>query len=184
MSKVAVPNAIFSALPVVIVGSIAGDRINYETLACFGMLALRPRVHVYIGSGRSHQTNVGVKEHGVYSINVPSVDLLQETDYVGLVSGRNVDKSKVFTTFYGAHDKAPMIEECRLSAVCRVVRTTEVGANDVFIGEIVETFVEKDCMREGQPDISRIAPLLLGGSQRPAFYWNMGEPIGRAFEAG
>jgi flavin reductase (DIM6/NTAB) family NADH-FMN oxidoreductase RutF len=184
MPKVSVPNAVFSALPVIIAGSMIEGRINFVTLACFGMLSSGSRVYVYIGSRRAHETNVGVRQHGVYSVNVPSADLLEKTDYVGLVSGRNVDKAALFTTFFGADDKAPMIEECRFNAVCRVVQTIEVGGNDVFIGKIVEAFVDEDCMFEGQPDLARIQPLFLGGSSRGADYWGIGEPVGRAFEIG
>ncbi len=185
MSKVAVPNAVFSALPVVIAGSMSTGQVDFATFGCFGMLCLHPHVHVYIGSGRSHQTNVGVGENGVYSINVPSVDLLEKTDYAGLVSGHRVDKSSLFTIFFGTDDKAPMIEECHFNAVCQVVQTIEVGTNDVFIGEIVEAFVDGDCMSEdGHPDLARIRPLLLSVFPQADRYWDKGEPVGEAFGVG
>lgn len=34
-----------------------------------------------------------------------------ETDYVGLVSGRDTDKSTVFKSFLGSVDKAPLITD-------------------------------------------------------------------------
>ena len=33
----------------------------------------------------------------------------EKTDYVGLILGHNTDKSKVFKTFFGKVDKAPLI---------------------------------------------------------------------------
>jgi len=48
---------------------------------------------------KKHYAPEGIRETRTFSVNIPSVDLLTETDYCGIVSGRNVDKSKVFSLF-------------------------------------------------------------------------------------
>jgi flavin reductase (DIM6/NTAB) family NADH-FMN oxidoreductase RutF len=86
-------------LPICIAGSIINGKINYATYGCFGLLSPRPTTYVYIGSVEPHYTNTGIKENGYFSINIPSVEQMQKTDYVGLVSGRDSDKSTFLNHF-------------------------------------------------------------------------------------
>jgi flavin reductase (DIM6/NTAB) family NADH-FMN oxidoreductase RutF len=44
-------------------------------------------------------TATGIRENQTFSVNIPSVDIVKETDYCGLVSGKNQDKSQVFECF-------------------------------------------------------------------------------------
>ncbi len=46
-----------------------------------------------------HYTNKGIRENQVFSINIPSADLVEKVDYCGLVSGKNIDKSQVLSVF-------------------------------------------------------------------------------------
>lgn len=51
-----------------------------------------------------HYTNACIKENSYFSVNIPSDKVVQKMDYVGLVSGRDMDKSGVFTAFYASVD--------------------------------------------------------------------------------
>jgi flavin reductase (DIM6/NTAB) family NADH-FMN oxidoreductase RutF len=99
---------------------------------------------------------------------------------VGLVSGRDADKSKTFRVFYGSVDKAPLIEECPVNIVCKLIQTVDLPTQEIFIGEVVETFVNKDCCEDNKPVLSKVNPLLLGGGA----YWGLGEKVGNAFKDG
>ena len=170
------------AVPAVIVGATVNGRPNYLTLGCFGLMSIaKPTISIM--SGQSHYTNEGIRETGYFSVNVPSRDLVAGTDYVGLVSGRKVDKSGLFKSFYGTVDKAPMIEECPANLLCRVVKTDElpnVPGHEIFYGEVVEAYVSKDCLTDGQPDTKKINPLLLSNGG----YWDIGSRAGAAWKEG
>ncbi|WP_424358214.1 flavin reductase family protein [Methanocella sp. MCL-LM] len=176
------------ALPVAIVGSMVNGKANFNTLGCFGLLsAVKPMV--YIMSGKSHYTNVGIRESGYFSVNIPSEELVAKTDYVGLVSGRDTDKSGVFSSLFGAADKAPMIKECPVNILCKVLKSEELSnspvsdiVSEVFIGEVLEVYVSKDCLTDGRPDLRKINPLLLGGN--PLMYWTLGSQAGLAYKDG
>jgi flavin reductase (DIM6/NTAB) family NADH-FMN oxidoreductase RutF len=170
------------AVPAVIVGAMVNGRPNYLTLGCFGLMSIaKPTVSIM--SGKSHYTNAGIRETGYFSVNVPSPDLVRETDYVGLVSGHKVDKSGLFKSFFGSVDTAPMIEECPVNLLCRVVKTDElpnVPGHEIFYGEVLEVYVSQDCMIDGQPDTGKINPLLLSNGR----YWDIGGPVGVAWKEG
>ncbi len=72
---------------------------------------------------KRHYTNTGIRKNGTFSVNIPSAEMVKETDYCGLLSGKDVDKAELFENFYGKLWTAPMIEECPLNIECRLIKT-------------------------------------------------------------
>jgi len=167
-------------LPAVLVGAIVDGRPNFETLGNCGIISVNPSV-IYISSAKSNYTNRGIIEHGVFSVNIPSVDLVERVDYCGLVYGANTDKSRVFDCFYEENDKIPMISDCPVNLACRVTRTVEVHNMDVFIAEVIATLVREDCTTGGYADTRKVNPLIYCMDN---LYWNIGDTIGKGFNVG
>ncbi len=179
MAKVMIGKTSVRPAPVVIAGALVNGKANYLTLGGCGTMSMSPLL-VYIAVNKAHYTNAGIKENGYFSVNLPSADMAVITDYVGLVSGRDTDKSGVFTSFYGSVKKAPMIEECPVNMLCKVYDTLILPNNEVFIGEIVETYVNADCLDDKAPDMKKINPMMLAGGS----YWSLGEVVGAAYKDG
>ena len=166
-------------LPTTLVGAQVVGKPNFIAIAHVGVMALR---HVSVSMNKRHYSNAGIVEQGAFSVNLPSVGLARETDYCGLVSGREVDKGALFTTFYGTLGTAPMIKECPINMECRLVRTIDFGSHDVFVGEVVETYCDERCLAEGVVDFSQVQPLLFVMNDRS--YWAIGPRHGKAWEIG
>jgi flavin reductase (DIM6/NTAB) family NADH-FMN oxidoreductase RutF len=179
MEKVLIGKSFMRVSSAVITGVLVKGKPNYITLGACGALSMEPPL-VYISVNKSHYTNAGIKENGYFSINIPSKNLVKETDYVGLVSGRDTDKSTVFSAFYGSVNKAPMIEECPVNILCKLVDTINLPRNEVFIGEIIETYASKECLIDDKPDVKKISPLVLAGGS----YWELGNHVGKTYTAG
>jgi flavin reductase (DIM6/NTAB) family NADH-FMN oxidoreductase RutF len=180
MEKVMVGKRIVGVTPAVIAGAMVNGKPNFLTLGNYGNISHIPVPIVFISVNKAHYTNAGIKENGYFSINLPSKDLVQKTDYVGLVSGKDVDKSRVFNVFYGSVEKAPMIKECPVNIICRLLRIFDLPNQEIFIGEVMETFVNKECCEEDKPILMKVNPLLLGSRT----YWELGNKVGDAFEDG
>ena len=99
-------------MPTTLVGATVEGGPNFVTIAHVGIMDLGS---VSLGMAKAHYTNAGIKENGTFSINLPSADMVKETDYCGLVSGKHVDKAQLFHVFYGNLKTAPMIAECPIS---------------------------------------------------------------------
>jgi flavin reductase (DIM6/NTAB) family NADH-FMN oxidoreductase RutF len=50
-----------------------------------------PRIAITLGKG--HCTHPGIRENKAFSVCLPSGDMVEITDYCGIVSGKNTDKS-------------------------------------------------------------------------------------------
>jgi flavin reductase (DIM6/NTAB) family NADH-FMN oxidoreductase RutF len=168
-------------MPCVIVGATVDKKVNYNTIAWLSMVNPQPP-YVALAMNKSHYTNLGIKANGTFSVNIPSLDMAEKTDYCGIVSGRKFDKSVIFETFYGKLGTAPMIRECPLNVECRLVQTVDLPAEDLFIGEIVAAFCDEDCLTDSTPDLGKINPFVLIMSERK--YRGLGQDVGSAWEMG
>jgi flavin reductase (DIM6/NTAB) family NADH-FMN oxidoreductase RutF len=168
-------------MPTTLVGANVEGKPNFEAIAFCGIIESRP-ARIVAASGAAHFTNAGIKENGTFSVNLPSSDLVVVTDYCGITSGRKVDKSSLFQVFYGTLGTAPMIEECPICMECRLVDTLEYDAHQVFIGEIVETYIDEDVLDNGKPDIRKVDPIIYSHLQ--GSYWRVGAHLGEAFQIG
>ena len=166
-------------MPTTLVGAMVEGKPTFITIAHVGIMDLGS---VSLGMNKMHYTNAGIKESGTFSVNIPTVEMVKETDYCGLVSGKNVDKAALFEVFYGNLKTAPMIEECPINMECRLVQTVDFPRHDIFIGEIVEAYCEERCLTEGIVDLSKIQPILFAMNDKS--YWKLGERLARAWHAG
>jgi len=162
-----------------------GGKPNYITLGDCGIMGIRPPL-VYISSHRDHYTNKGILENETFSINFPSTALLAQTDYCGIVSGSEVDKARLFGTFYGELGTAPMIQECPVNLECRVVKEFSIQHRQIFVGEVVQAYVSEEYVveQEGRQliaDMAKLDPIIYAMDNR---YYRIGEPIGVGYHEG
>ncbi|WP_022660450.1 flavin reductase family protein [Paucidesulfovibrio longus] len=168
-----------------IVGAEVDGRPNWMTIAHVGIMNHAmgefPQ-YLSIGVHPSHHTSAGIRAHGEFSINIPSRAMLAETDYVGIVSGKNTDKSGIFPVQNGKLAHAPMIADCPISIECRLAQTVMAGEHEIFIGEVAETWIDEKCLTEGKPDLKKVDPILFDFTR--ILYWSLGEIIGKPWNAG
>ena len=131
---------------------------------------------------KNHASHGAIIDTGEFSINIPTVEMVEKTDYAGLVSGKHVDKSDLFEVFYGELKSAPMISECPLTIECRLSQVVELPTHSFFIAEIVNIYAEDEILSEGKPDVKKIRPFLL--TMPDNNFWAIGENVGRAWNSG
>ena len=167
--------------PVSLVGAYVDGKPNFMAVAWFTMASYKPpRIAITLGKG--HYTNPGIRENKTFSLCLPSEDMVEITDYCGIVSGKKTDKSEIFDLFYGELKTAPLIKDCPLCIECKLVEIVESGANEIFIGEIVGTYTEEGYLTDGKLDFRKMKPLIL--SQPDTSYWRLGEQVASAWNIG
>ena len=123
-----------------------------------------------------------MKENKAFSVNVPSTNMVKETDYCGIYSGTSRDKSQIFEIFYGDLETAPLIKACPLNLENRVIHYLDLGSHTLVVGEITETYIQEDCLTQGKADPVKINPLIFTPGTRE--YYRLGEVLCPAFEIG
>ncbi|MBN1643597.1 MAG: flavin reductase family protein [Dehalococcoidales bacterium] len=185
MAKVKInPQPLICTTPTVLVGAMVEGKPNFMAVAWCGVAnSVPPMVSVAIRPVR--HTLKGIRATGEFSVNVPSVGLVKEADYCGMVSGAKADKASVckFEVFYGDLQNAPLINQCPVNLSCKVVHILELESHLLIIGEVEETYVTKTCLTDDKPDIRKIKPLIYAATM-PTEYFAFGESVGKAYSVG
>lgn len=181
MVKQKIGENFFIPMPVVLVGTQVNGRANFMTVGWCTRANANPPM-IVCGIGNHHYTPKGIGESNTFSVNIPSSDMVEKTDYCGLVSGDKADKSQVFDVFYGTLKTAPMIRECPVTLECRLVKIVPLPTNTLFIGEIVGVYADEKVLSSDKPDFPAIDPLFL--TMPDNRYWTLGNHAGDAWSAG
>jgi flavin reductase (DIM6/NTAB) family NADH-FMN oxidoreductase RutF len=169
-------------MPITLVGADIAGKPNFMTIAFIGIVNMNPAM-VAMGANPSHLTTKGIVENGTFSINLPSKKMLEVTDYVGLFSGEKIDKSRLFTIFRGTTKTAPMIEQCPLNIECSLIqKLSPGGTDDIYIGEIVQTYCAEEFMTDGKPDVEKMGTFVF--TMNDNRYFSLGNAIGNAWSDG
>lgn len=166
-------------MPTTLAGANVNGKPNYITIAHVGIMDFGS---ISLSMNKVHYTNAGIKENGTFSVNIPSVEMVKETDYCGLVSGKNVEKSPLFENFYGKLGTAPMIKECPINMECRLIQIVDFPKYDVFVGEIIETYCDEQYLADGVVNFAKVQPILFVMNDRS--YWKLGERFAKAWSIG
>ena len=135
---------------------------------------------------RTHRyTYDAVVARRAFTVNVPSTTYVREADFLGIASGRNVDKFAVtgLTAVASELVDAPFIAEFPLSLECRVLQVVEIGSHTQFIGEILDVKADEAVLDEsGAPSVERVAPFVYGPEVHA--YHGVGALLGKAYTLG
>lgn len=178
------PQILIYPMPALLVGANVDDKPNFMAVAWGGIANGEPPM-ISVAIRHQRYTLKGIKQNMTFSVNVPSTDMVRETDYCGIISGAKFNKAQVcrFKVFYGRLDKAPLIEQCPVNLECKVVHILDLGSHSLVIGQIEETHVSDNCLTDGKPDVNKIKPFIYTTS--PAIqYQALGKVIAKAFNIG
>lgn len=178
------PQTLIYPMPVLLVGANVNDKPNFMAVAWCGIANGEPPM-ISVAIRHHRYTDRGIRQNLAFSINVPSTDMVRETDYCGITSGSKVNKveSCQFKVFYGKLDNAPLIEQCPINLECKVVHILDLGSHSLIVGKIEETHISESCLTDEKPDVSKIKPLtyITGPAGQ---YQGLGEVIAKAFSIG
>ena len=105
---------------------------------------------VAVSLRRATYTYGNLMERKAFTVNVPSEGHAREADYVGIASGRKVDKfaASGLTPIRSKLVDAPYVAEFPLVLECRLLRTVEIGLHTQFVGEIVDVKADETVLGE------------------------------------
>ena len=171
--------------PVWLVGTYDPEgRPNVMTAAWAGICCSKPPcLAVSLRKATYSYGNIVARQ--AFTISIPSEAHLKEADYVGIASGRDLDKfARVkFTPVESDLVDAPYVAECPLILECKLIHTLEIGLHTLFVGEIVDVKADEEVLGDrGLPDIEKVKPLVFGPEPRTSH--GIGRYLGQAFAVG
>ena len=172
------PGNMLYPLPVVMVSMAdKNGKSNIITLAWVGTVCTNPPM-VSISVRPERYSYDMIRKTGEFIINLTTKDLVFETDYCGVVSGRDVDKWEKckLTKVPGSEVNVPYVKESPVAIECKVRKVEEFGSHDMFIADVVAVHCDDAYMDEkGGFHLEKANPLVYSHGQ----YFSTGEYLGK-----
>ena len=128
-----------------------------------------------------HKTTENLELTGAFTVSFADVRTVAESDYFGLVSGKNVpDKVERagFTVTPSPNVDAPIINEYPLTLECRVVSWKD----GILIGEVVNMSADECVLTDGKVDLEKLQPIVFDAAAM--IYRSIGSEVGKAWGSG
>lgn len=143
-------SVVLNPVPAVVITSRNKDGINNAfTVAWTGTICTNPPM-LSISIRPERLSYEYIKETMEFTVNLPNTFQVRETDYCGVISGRDVDKIKHLglTAKPGEHVNSPYLEEFPINIECKVKQIIPLGTHDLFLAEVVGSHINKNIIDE------------------------------------
>jgi flavin reductase (DIM6/NTAB) family NADH-FMN oxidoreductase RutF len=170
--------------PVWIVGTYDSEgRPNLMTAAWGGVCCSKPPC-VAVSLQKVRHSYAAIMQRRAFTVSVPSQDQVKLADFLGMVSGKNEDKFAAtgLTAVRSDLVDAPYPAEFPLVLECRVLHILEIGLHTQFVGEILDVKADESILEGGQPDITKLRPIIYAPGART--YHGLGEFLGKGYVIG
>lgn len=168
--------------PVWVVGTYdAAGKPNLMTAAWGGICNSRPP-SIYVSLRKATYSHGNIMARRAYTVSIPSEQHVKEADWIGIASGRDVDKfaRAKLTPVRGSVVDAPYVDEFPVVIECRVKEIVELGLHTQFVGEIVDVKAEAEVLNaKGMIDIEKVKPLIF--TPGAGTYHGVGKKLQDAF---
>lgn len=148
----------------VLVTSVDADgKANIITLAWSMVTSFNPPM-IAISVAPARYSHDLIKDQGEFVVNVPTMDIVEETLFCGRNSGQKVDKFRDtgLTPVKSRVVRPPLIKECAANIECKVTESFTTGDHTIFVGEVLHAQVDKGLFDKAfKPEIFR--PVLHNG---------------------
>lgn len=142
-------NMLYPVPPVLVTCHNKKGESNMLTVAWAGTICSTPAM-LSISVRKERYSHAMLMETGEFVVNLPTEDLVWETDEAGVRSGRDLNKWESLHLHQeeGKILSVPMISECPVNMECKVKQVLELGSHDLFLAEIVAVHVDSALLDE------------------------------------
>lgn len=185
--KVSIPaQTIMLPSPVLIIGTYGPDGKPNIMNAAWGGIACSKPPCISVSLREATLTYHNILQTEAFTVNFTSEKFQKEADYVGIVSGKEVNKFKEtgLTPVRSELVNAPIVQEFPYAMECKLIKKVELGSHTIFVGEILGISADSEMLNEKNlPDIEKVRPMLWGSFSSKAYY-GIGQRLGTAFSVG
>lgn len=144
-------STLLAPVPAVLVCSGSGEKANVITIAWTGILNSQPP-KTYISVRPERFSYEMIDSNGVFTINLPTEDMVRQLDLCGVKSGKNEDKFKLcgFEKENCFEIDSVSIAQCPVTLECKVTDKIHLGSHDMFIADILCVSVDEKYVKDGK----------------------------------
>ncbi len=175
------PSNMLYPIPAVMITCVDGDgRANVMTAAWAGTVCSDP-VMISVSIRKERFSHDIIEKSGEFVICLTNGRLAKAADFVGVRSGRDIDKFSLKGDLHisaapARFVKAPLIAESPVCLECKVRQILPLGSHDMFIAEVVSTDIDDVYLDEkGRLDLGRADLVAYSHGE----YYSLGKLLGK-----
>ncbi|MBR3310659.1 MAG: flavin reductase family protein [Solobacterium sp.] len=175
------PSNMLYPIPAVLVSCADEEgNANVMTAAWAGTICSDP-VMVSVSIRKERYSHDIIARTGEFVISLTNRKLAKAADYVGVRSGKQIDKFSLegdlkLTKLPSKHIKAPGIAESPVCLECKVKQIIPLGSHDMFIAEVLSTDIDEAYLDEnGKFDLGKADLIAYNHGE----YFALGEKLGK-----
>jgi flavin reductase (DIM6/NTAB) family NADH-FMN oxidoreductase RutF len=140
------------------------NKPNVTTVAWAMPTSINPPL-LAISLAPTRHTHTLIEESGEFTVNIPTLEILQAVYSCGSLTGRSFDKFKKanLTQMPGKKVKAPAVRECIAHLECEVDGQMVTGDHTIFVGKILEAYADMGVFSESGYDLKKARVLYHAG---------------------
>ena len=175
------PKAYIFPLPVLIIGTYDENNIPNAMTAAWGCVSDYQKVSIVID--KNHKTMKNILLNKEFSVSITNSDNAKYADYVGLISGNDVNDKLIKTNWNIIKSdimNAPIFDKLPLCLLCKMENYDE--EKELLIGEVISISCDESILTNGKVDIVKLDPLCYDCENHG--YYKIGKLVGKAFSIG
>ena len=133
-----------------------------------------------------HKTVANLKARGAFTLAVPGVNTIKESDFFGIASSNKMADKFARSGLHAEKSSrvdAPVIAEYPLTLECKVVEMQNQPYGLRVLGEIVNVLADEETLDEkGRVDVEKLHAFAF--DQMRNGYYALGEKVGQAWHSG
>ena len=175
------PKTYMYPMPVLIIGTYGEDGTPDAMNAAWGGISDYNQIALCLSE--SHKTYKNILARKAFTVSMADAAHVAECDYVGIVSGNNVQDKFSKAGFHAVKSSfvdAPIIAELPMTLECKLLKINEDG---LVIGEIVNVSADESIVgADGKIKPDKFEPITFDPVNN--VYLKVGEACGKAFGEG
>lgn len=169
--------------PVLIIGTYNDDGTANAMNAAWGSSYDTNQIFICLSS--DHVTTENIAKRKDFTVSFATQDTVVEADYVGIVSGKKIDK--VLKCGWKAKRSdtvdAPYFEQLPVTLECRAVRCIDENGTTYLVGDILNVSADESVLSEnGKVDPSKLKAICFSAFDHG--YYVIEKRVGNAFKDG
>lgn len=133
-----------------------------------------------------HKTVANIKARGAFTLAIPGIDTLKESDFFGIASSNTMADKFIRSGLHASRSErvdAPVIEEYPITLECKVEKLEEEPYGLRVLGRIENVLADEAVLDEkGKIDVEKIHAFAF--DQMKNGYYSIGEKVGQAWKSG
>ena len=168
-------------MPVFIIATYGENGVANAMNAAWG--GISEEIDISICISEDHKTTYTLLKRGAFTVSMASAEFVKECDYVGIVSGNDVEDKLERCGLHTVKSElvdAPIIVELPMCVECKLKSYDPESCR--LVGEIVNVSADESVLTNGKIDPAKLKPITYDSANHT--YRVIGDVVGKAYSDG